>query len=234
VNCEDFRNLIQDLAREDVPANAAVTSALAHAESCRACDALLREAEQLTAGLRSLAAQHNSDAAPPRVETALLHSFRQQHTPAPALRRFGGWLAVSTVGLAAAALLAILLTGYRLEKSPESPRAPEAAPRQTNRPTIPPRATWADYAVEGETEEQAAAAYIPLAADFDPSWLEGGAIVRVVLSRPALESLGVPVIAGSDAQMVADMVISNDGTPEAIRVVDWQAGSGFYLEPSLK
>jgi CO dehydrogenase/acetyl-CoA synthase alpha subunit len=54
-----------------------------------------------------------------------------------------------------------------------------------------------------------------------------------VLSRPALASLGVPVITGSDGQMVADMVISNDGTPQAIRVVDWQTGSGLYLEPSL-
>lgn len=138
------------------------------------------------------------------------------------------WLAVSTVGLAAAALLAVLLSGYRPGASPASPKVPESAPRESNRPTISPRATWADYAAEGETEEQAAAAYIPLAADFDPSWLEGGAIVRVVLTRPALESLGVPVIAGSDGQMVADMVVSNDGTPEAIRVVDWQsAGTGY-------
>ena len=76
--------------------------------------------------------------------------------------------------------------------------------------------------MEGETEAEAAAAFIPLSAAFDPSWLEGGAIVRVVLSRPALERLGVPVNAGGNSEMVADMVVSNDGTPEAIRFVDWQ------------
>lgn len=222
MNCTEFRNLIQDLAREDASAGAVVADALAHAESCRACDALLREAEQLTASLHSLAARHRFDAAPPRVEVALLQALRQQRAPAPGLLRIGGWLAVSAVGLAAAALLAILLTGYRPGISPAPARTPESAPRQTNRPSVPPRATWADYAVDGETEEQAAASYIPLAADFDPSWLEGGAIVRVVLSRPALESMGVPVNADGDGQMVADMVVSDDGTPEAIRVVDWQ------------
>jgi hypothetical protein len=230
MNCTEFRSLIQDLAREDASADDAVISALAHAESCRACDLLLRDAEKLTASLHSLAAQHKLDAAPARVEAALLAAFQQQHGSAPrmrpaAVRVIGGWLAISAVGLAAAAVLAVLLTGYRPGAAPQSPRVPEAAPRETTRPPASPRATWADYTVNGETEEQAAAAYIPLNSSFDPSWLEGGAIVRVVLSRPALESLGVPVIAGNDSQMLADMVVSNDGTPEAIRVVDWQASN---------
>ena len=229
MNCADFHDLIQDLARQDASADAAVITALAHAESCRACDALLQDAEKLTASLRSLAAQHSFDAAPPRVETAALAAFRRQHSSAPrvgpAVSKIAGWLALSAAGLAAAAVLAVLLTGYRPGAAPQSPRVPEAAPRETTRPTASPRAAWADYTVDGETEEQAAAAYIPLNASFDPSWLEGGAIVRVVLSRPALESLGVPVIAGNDGEMLADMVVSNDGTPEAIRVVDWQASN---------
>jgi hypothetical protein len=224
MNCTQFRDLLQDLAR-DASDGVPVADALAHAESCCACDALLREAEHLTAGLRSLAAQHQFAAAPPRIEAALLHAFRQQPAPALRLRRLGGWLAVSTVSLAAAALFAILLTGYRPGTSPESPKAPASVPRETNRPSVAPRTTWADYALEGETEEQAAAAYIPLSADFDPAWLEGGVIVRVVLSRPALESLGVPVVTGTDGRMLADMVVSYDGTPEAIRLVDWQAAN---------
>jgi len=224
MNCAEFRNVIQALAREETPGDATLISAFTHAESCRACDALLREAEQLTAELRSLAAQIKSEAAPARVETALLDAFRQRHSPAFRLRKAGGWLAVSAAGLAAAALVALLLTRYPADRSPETPRAPVAAPREPNRP-LGPRELWADYAVEGETEEEAAAAFIPLAAAFDPSWLEGGAIVRVVLSRPALESLGVPVSAAGNGEMVADMVVSNDGTPEAIRVVDWQVSN---------
>jgi len=224
MNCADFRNIIQDLAREETPAEAALNSALVHAESCRACDALLREAEKLTADLRSLAAQLKSEAASARVESALLDAIRQRHTLAFRMRKPSGWLAVSAAGLAAAVLGALLLTSHPDETSPESPTAPAAAPRESNRP-LGPREVWADYAVEGESLEQAAAAYIPLSAGFDPSWLEGGAIVRVVLSRPALESLGVPVSAAGNGEIVADMVVSNDGTPEAIRFVDWQVSN---------
>ena len=44
MNCAEFRNVIQDLAREETSGDASLISALTHAESCRACDALLREA----------------------------------------------------------------------------------------------------------------------------------------------------------------------------------------------
>jgi len=225
MNCSDFKNVIQDLAREEMPGNAALSDALTHAESCRACDALWKEAEQLTADLRSLAAPHKSESAPARVEAALLEAFRQQHSHSPALRmrKAGGWLAVSAAGLAAAALLFVVLTREPAGSSPALPSAPQVAPRESNTPG--PREMWAEYAVEGETAEEAAAAFIPLSAAFDPSWLEGGAIVRVVLSRSALESLGVPANAGGNNEMVADMVVSNDGTPEAIRVVDWQVSN---------
>jgi hypothetical protein len=224
MNCTEFRELIDDLAREDASVDGVVIGALDHAQSCRACDDLLREAEKLSASLRSLAAQHKFDTPPLRVESALLAAFHERRPAAPVVftgrvRNTGAWLAVSGVALAAAALLAIFLTGYRPGTSTPG-RSPEVAPRET-RPANP-RTTWADYAIDGETEEQAAADYIPLDPSFDPSWLEGGAIVRVVLSRPALENLGVPVIAGNDGQMLADMVVSDDGTPEAIRVVDWQ------------
>ena len=222
MNCEQFREMIHDLAREDASADAVVTEAFAHAEECRECDARLREAERLTARLHALASQHRLDEPSPQVAAALLQAFRKQRMPAARLQRFSGWVAVSTAALASAAVLVILFSGYRPATSPSHARNPESAPRQSNRPLATPRATWADYAVEGESEEQAAAAYIPLAADFDPSWLEGGAIVRVALSRSALESMGMPATGVGDGQMIADMVVSDDGTPEAIRVLDWE------------
>jgi hypothetical protein len=50
--------------------------------------------------------------------------------------------------------------------------------------------------------------------------IEDGAVVRVVLSRSALVSLGVSVAdVGSSEQVPADLVVSADGTPEAIRLV---------------
>jgi hypothetical protein len=222
MNCEKFREMIHDLAREDASADAVITEAFSHAEECPECDAQLRDAERLTARLHTLATQHRFDEAPARVEAALTQAFRQQRVPAPRLHIFSRWLAISTAALASAAVLVILATGYRYGAAPAPTRSPESAPRQSNRPVTTPRATWADYAVDGESEEQAAAAYIPLSADFDPSWLEGGAIVRVALSRSALESMGVPATGVGDEQMIADMVVSDDGTPQAIRIVDWE------------
>jgi hypothetical protein len=222
MDCVEFRNVMQDLAREEMPDNTALNEALMHAESCHACDALLRDAEQLTTDLRALAAQHKFEVAPARVEAALVGAFRQRHSPVLGMRKAGGWLAVSTAGLVAAALLLFFVTRDPAGGSPAEPSAPQAAPRQSS-PSPSPREMWVEYATEGETPEEAAAAFIPLAATFDPSWIEGGAIVRVVLSRSALESFGVPVNAGGNGEMIADMVVSNDGTPEAIRVVDWQA-----------
>src|SRR3954470_19512841 len=113
MNFEQFRNLIHDIAREDTSNDAAVITALSHAESCHACDALLRESEALTANLRALAAHHNSEAAPAHVESALLHAFRQQHTPRTISisRNVATWIGVSVGALATAAALIFLLIG---------------------------------------------------------------------------------------------------------------------------
>jgi hypothetical protein len=65
-----------------------------------------------------------------------------------------------------------------------------------------------------------ATAYVPLPYADDPSALEGGAVVRVTLARSALEAYGLPVD-GLEAgdRVTADMIVSEDGTPQAIRLV---------------
>ena len=65
-----------------------------------------------------------------------------------------------------------------------------------------------------------ATAYVPLPYAYDPAGLEGGAVVRVVLPRAALASYGLPIEGmGVSDQVTADMVVSQDGTPQAIRLV---------------
>jgi hypothetical protein len=65
-----------------------------------------------------------------------------------------------------------------------------------------------------------ATAYVPLPYADDPSALEGGSVVRVTLARSTLEAYGLPVD-GLEAgdRVTADMIISEDGTPQAIRLV---------------
>ena len=61
----------------------------------------------------------------------------------------------------------------------------------------------------------------------DPATMEDGTIVRVVLSRSALASFGVPVadLDPSD-QIPADIALSEDGAPQAIRLVAEDASLG--------
>src|ERR1700691_3508134 len=64
------------------------------------------------------------------------------------------------------------------------------------------------------------AGYMPLPYAYDQSELEGGAVVRVVLPRAALVSYGLPMKGmGVADNVTADMVVSQDGTPQAIRLV---------------
>jgi hypothetical protein len=218
MNCMEFRNLIHDLAREDVLDNSTLSDALTHAESCRVCDAQLQEAERLTADLRQLATRDKSKEAAPYVEEALLDAFRQRRIPASRLTKVSAWIAISAAGLAAAMLLTLVLTRHPILPFAPSPTGPEAAPRESNTKASP-RAVSAEYDVQGETED-AADAFVPLSPTFDPSWLEDSAVVRVSLSDAALENLGLGPNELGDGEVIADLVVRNDGTPEAIRLVD--------------
>ncbi len=65
-----------------------------------------------------------------------------------------------------------------------------------------------------------ATAFVPLPYADDPSALEGGSVVRVTLARSVLESYGLSAEGlGAGDRVTADMIVSEDGTPQAIRLV---------------
>ena len=69
-------------------------------------------------------------------------------------------------------------------------------------------------------DSEYATAFVPLPYADDPTAVDGGTVVRVILSRPALASLGLPVAdMGATDQIPADLVLSEDGSPQAIRLV---------------
>jgi len=71
-----------------------------------------------------------------------------------------------------------------------------------------------------EDEDTTAGAFVPLTRTFDPTSLDGGAVVRVVLSPTAAQEFGLSASHTDDKQQVlADMVVTSDGTPQAIRLV---------------
>lgn len=239
MDCSQFMEALHELDRPGTPGASVREGALAHAEMCSSCGALVTEAESLDFALGQISQQASELQVPPRIEAALLREFRREKSVA-ASRRLRLQLAI--VGIAAAILLALGLTFRRPQtvtpvKTP-SESASTSAPAAATRPlrdqqtsaaaanvVVEPKATRV-RATPGKSAEsdnaptEYATAYVPLPYAYDPSDLEGGAVVRVVLPRAALISYGLPVEAmGVSDQVTADMVVSEDGTPQAIRLV---------------
>ncbi|MGA9994969.1 MAG: hypothetical protein WBP93_06125 [Pyrinomonadaceae bacterium] len=76
MNCKNFENVINDLARNQMMDVMARESALEHAKDCTQCAARLADEETLTLGLRTLSMQSANVEAPAKVEAALLAAFR--------------------------------------------------------------------------------------------------------------------------------------------------------------
>ncbi len=239
MDCSEFAEALHELDRPGTPGAAVRDGALAHAELCSGCGALVTEAESLDFALGQIAQQASEVQTPPRIEAALLREFRREKSVA-ASRRLR--LQVAVVGIAAAVLLALGLSFHRPrvmtpDKAPSvsasvaAPASSTATSREQLAPiapvsvSVPPRTTrsraTADKTAASDTgPTEYATAYMPLPYSYDPSSLEGGAVVRVVLPRAVLISYGLPIEGmGVADQVTADMVVSQDGTPQAIRLV---------------
>jgi hypothetical protein len=240
MNCEQFQNVMLDLARdagdegrEETLDAATVKDALEHADTCRACDELLEEAEGISLVLRELAVRHSADQAPARVETALLRRLELRR----ALAMRSTWrrrLVIGSVaGVAATALLAISLLwhGGMPASRPAQNALPASAAAQAqanldgasgNSEFAESQAGWLSGFGD---DEKSAGSFVPLSQTFDPASVDDDTVVRVVLSRAALDSFGLHLAADSKiqagSQVVADLIVTNDGTPQAIRVVGW-------------
>lgn len=78
MNCELFEVIVSDLARSRIMESEKRESGMEHARSCERCAARLTDERSLTEGLRALAASLQDLQASPRVEAALLNTFRER------------------------------------------------------------------------------------------------------------------------------------------------------------
>ncbi len=231
VDCVEFGELLPDLDRPGTRGHDLSEEILAHAEICAPCAALMMEAESLNFGLRQLAETSAGMEAPARVEAALLNEFRRTKSAA-ARRKFHRELAALAV--AALVLLAVGLGIYwrhlNASGSNTSPSvATNPAPGVNPSPstvTAPENGNEksAQSAAEQPTsisdESEYATSFVPLPYADDPSETQGGAVVRVDLPRASLVSMGVPVSGlNAGGHVVADLMLSEDGTPQAIRLI---------------
>jgi len=228
MGCAQFQEVLHELDRPGMEGATLCERALAHAELCGDCATLLIEVESLDFSLRQAAEESAELQAPPRLETLLLQEFRREKS-ATASRGVRWQLAA--FGIAAAVLLALGLSLHRqhlvtpggnVAGGVTSAQTPTQAPdnsaaiaADSNRKT---KANSASTAQTDDVEYTTAFMLLPYA--YDPSELEGGAVVRVMLPRAALVSYGLPVEGmGVADHVTADMVVSQDGTPQAIRLV---------------
>jgi len=223
MDCAQFDEILHELDRPGTDGFALRRSALAHAESCSRCAQRMTEAESLDLALRTLAAREADSQVHPRVGRALMEEFRA-HGRSDSRRRVRRQFAA--LGIAAALLLAL---GYSLSHRSafvkKTAPAPESAAAQLSSPVVAPPAVLPgaqqdEVAVNEPRESEYATAFVPLPYADDTNALDGGSVVRVVLSRPALASLGMPVTdLGATDRIPADIVLSEDGVPQAIRLV---------------
>lgn len=216
---------------------------LAHAESCSRCARFLTEIEGLNFALRAIAARDAQEQAPARVETALLQALRDQtgarNVRAPKNLQFAGRLRSYGWYAAVASAAAVVLLAVALMRGwiPTSPREPVPSPTTAvaNGPKTPltvgqpvvtqgPQGTQSTsgaglQSAQYATADDASAFYALPYAD-DAASVEGGAVIRVSVPRSTLVSWGLPVPGmGGGEPIPADMLVSADGTPQAIRLV---------------
>jgi hypothetical protein len=138
MNCQRFEQVVSDLARGQMMEADVRNEAVAHSEQCAACLARLRDEETLTRGLRLLAVDLESLAAPDAMELHLREAFRNRQVPARVVAtgsaRSHYWLvAVAAVLLVAMSVVAM----WWRSDVPQEKFVKQAAPKQVETPSGP-------------------------------------------------------------------------------------------------
>lgn len=176
MNCQEFENSFEALARGALADARGRAEALAHEKDCDACAARLADERALSTGLRALASGMKDASAPARVEASLLAAFRAHSAAAvdPAtnteaaanvvpfagraeVRRWSWARTAAVASLAAAASVALfVLVQTRTGVNPPA-ASPEVAGR-AGRPTMiepPPAGTGVQPAAEAASSQYA-------------------------------------------------------------------------------
>jgi hypothetical protein len=236
MTCEEFREVVHELARPGLLERTSAAIARAHAENCPSCACRLTEAE-LSAKAFAVAARESRMAeAPARLERELLEKFRcEQNARRVVPRRLRrGWrIALEWAAVSAAVALVTFAMWNRV---PDHQPAPvvrnhavpaaalnEVAPvaRQTAAANVENSSGPGKVAVSAaatETEEATEFVPVPFSGELAPG--DSAVIVRVQLPRTALAELGYPIDETRGEELVrADLVVGQDGWPHAVRLV---------------
>jgi hypothetical protein len=246
MNCQQFEEIVHHLAHHELRDAALADEATDHTVSCAACAALLAEAKTVAASLAALSAEDAHLECSPRIENELRAALYPRATNAPRAallppRWRWGYIAAG-LGLAAAIIVAALFLPRIMNRKQEINDA-KTIPVQSSSPAVasqtatPVNATPKTPAVAGVTHkrlpathpaakhnavaaEETLTGFVMLPYADDPSTIHSASIVRVSIPRSSLGWFGFPVVSSNPKdRVVADFLMNQGGTPEAIRLV---------------
>jgi hypothetical protein len=223
MNCAEFAEVVHELAREEADAGkktlsvAAAVSGQFHAQTCESCAARLAEAQSLALAMQATAEDAARIEAPAPLETSLMASFREHHRSLERARfrerrarlRWAEWVAVAA---AAVVLLAIGTWNFSRPYSHGVNTRPVVAANKNAGVSAQPAAEPQETAAQDSD-------FVPLPYGESFSADDSGVVVRVSMTRDALESLGYPVDEGGEDVVQADLIVGEDGWPRAVRLV---------------
>jgi hypothetical protein len=223
MDCKRFEEIVHDIERPGTEGFALRDSALAHAESCANCARLMTDVESLDAGLHAMSVAAAEQRAPANLEVRLIAKFRRQKM---ANLRWSVRRQMAALSAAAAMLLAVgfSLHHFMGRKGNQALGVVQVVTGPSSPAAGSGNSTSSANLIDADDSEYAS--FVPLPYADDPSALDEGTVVRVEMPRAALASFGLPVAAmESDGTVRADLIVSADGTPQAIRLVGQGSGS---------
>jgi hypothetical protein len=209
MTCEEFERTGWDAEHDASLSGEARSAALGHVARCPRCAALEESWRLAKSELRLLAASTETVEVPARVEMRLRLEFRTRHRSTK-LRRAA---AAASWALAAAAVLVVVVSWVNWRHAVGGkPVTAHWQPAPAN-----------DSSQGGE--ETSTLIADGRAADFTPlpgsnlSDTESASVVRVRMQRSSLGALGLPVAEDAANDWIqVDLLISDDGLPQAVRV----------------
>jgi hypothetical protein len=214
MSCDRFRKQLMEFGALQIPGEDVPAEALAHLDTCAGCAALFQRQRKLETGLKQISAAQAEWSAPARVEAALLERFRSQleleplaaasGARLPFLFRFRVPVVVAAGALAAALALLVI------------PRVPHPSHI----------AVGSAISEVAETEDDSAVdngfVMLPYFANSgEVANTSEDDVVRVVMPRSALVTLGVPIgDDGGSGTVEAELLLGQGGVPQAVRVLE--------------
>lgn len=225
MNCAEFQEIVHEFgrgdARETLGESTEVMARL-HAQICETCAGSLAEAQVLAKALADTAEETKLLEAPAGMEERLAGAFREHHRNLErvpyrerrARLRWVEWAGLAAAAIALAAIGAWNFSRGRVVKNTNTAPITASGPVKSGI-----NGATTDTAGDMQTAEEEAD-FVPVPYGESLSADDPGMVVRVSMTRGALESLGYPIDEVNASEVIqADVLVGEDGLPVAVRLV---------------